>query len=786
MNLCQISGRALNFIYDYYKYVNLDKTVNITSFSKNCIVLDKRLNVYAFKLEGYSNYQKTLSNLEQIRSSYMFSEDFSRIMITYVKTDTYQGSYLFCTNEDIALSIKESMNLEMLSSMGIINALFDSYLINDYYVSTDKRLTSSIALGIDRLYLKEEVDIDVDKPLIPIEMDVLYFKGKEIMKEAVAHIEKDFTVFQSFKFSPKESTVFSNIYRVPWEGAIYMYIDLSYDIAHAKAKQLKLSTRDEGGQANEYATRLFDLVDSKDIDVCLANCVMVLKNSKDRPDISAALGVEFIEKHIGVREILAKTLLLKRDADFSSLVMTKHLQKYFAVVHKKDATREIENKKIEVDFYGKDINGAFVNYVFRENTNPHTIVIAGSGSGKSFSIQKIISQIIGFCAKTLISKNLFKKQIRYFDVGFSAQNFIRAIRINHGDLVDEISPSLDDMRFNLVDIEKITSESTMMGAISEDDLSFKMSIFDLALESNRTDRMGAEELAEIKSAIRDLYSNKIYKNLSLAELKSDGFVKVYDTLIEKGYKQYSTLDDIKEEDEYIVNKFKKPTLPEVYTFLQTRSQNKSLSEVVIKTIQTAMQKVKAIDSLGTFSKHPLFEFGKNNFVYFDVNNIKGDPRVFAPIYMYILMSYYNNDMKQALNIRFKTKKEKFDTIPQSYYIIEEAHNFMRYESFKVTFEILAREARKYGVHMIFISQQMLDIPKSIISSIATRIYMAEEEKKDENINAIRDHVGLSKEVEWTFRQTLPYQMLVHYDKGVFGCKFDISKEETALFTSSAV
>ena len=781
MNICNLTGKFINIFYDYYKYMNLDKVINVTSINREHIVLDKSMKIYAIKLEGYSNYQENLSGIEQIRSAFMFRDENTRMMVSIIKKDTFQGSYLFCTSRDMSLSFQEMFGVEELSGDEILNALFDSYLINDYYINDEMRPASTISTKIDKDFFSKELEIDTSKPLVPLETDLLYYKGKEIIKEAVSSLMENYICYQGYRFKQKEKITFAKLYKASWRGVIYMYFDLSYNNVLAQAKLQKIQTRDEGGTAHEYAKKLEAAIENKDLSACLANCVALIENKKDLPLISNELGIEFVRKTIGVSDILGKTLLLSRDPSKNSIIRTEDIEKFIAKVHKKDSISENEGRKIGIDFYGKDLNGADVNYVFRENTNPHTLLTAPSGSGKSFGVQKVVTQFVDYDVVEKISKKIEEKQIRYFDVDFSAQKLINSMKINHGDIIDEIAPSLTEMRFNLLDIQKADNGI----GLDIDDIAFKFTIFDLALESNGSEKLKADEYALMKEGTSHLYEENEYARVSICEIREDGFIELAETLLNLGYGEYSNIDAIKPEHSHLVDGIKKPTLVELESLLTTQSKDLSLSQAKKETYDNTLKKVAAINALEIFSKYSVKSFKANNMVYFDVGKIKGDPRVFAPIYMYVLMSYYSYDKEQALDIRLGRKERKFSSIPQSLYIIEESHNFMRYESFRRAFDILAREARKHGVHLFFITQNITDIPIETILSISTRIYMAEADKKNDSINAIKKHLGISKELEWCFQHLQPYQMLIDYDKGVFGCKLEISKEEAEIFSTSA-
>ncbi|EPW5985592.1 hypothetical protein ACWNDB_001976, partial [Campylobacter coli] len=100
------------------------------------------------------------------------------------------------------------------------------------------------------------------------------------------------------------------------------------------------------------------------------------------------------------------------------------------------------------------------------------------------------------------------------------------------------------------------------------------------------------------------------------------------------------------------------------------------------------------------------------------------------------------------------------------------------------FEKLAREARKYNVHLCFITQNANDIPKVTLKNIDTRIFLLSPEKKLEAIDEAKETFNIPKNVEIGLVNTEQYEMCVWYSKGVFHMKFEISDEEMKIFSTN--
>ena len=110
---------------------------------------------------------------------------------------------------------------------------------------------------------------------------------------------------------------------------------------------------------------------------------------------------------------------------YDFLVPESFLSNYISCVHKA--------KTANADFWGFDKNGGFTNYSFAvDNDNPHSIIVANTGAGKSYTLQKIITSMINLNYKTHKAENLDRDKVvvRYFDIGFSNAKLINFLKQN--------------------------------------------------------------------------------------------------------------------------------------------------------------------------------------------------------------------------------------------------------------------------------------------------------------------------------------------------------------------
>jgi hypothetical protein len=152
----------------------------------------------------------------------------------------------------------------------------------------------------------------------------------------------------------------------------------------------------------------------------------------------------------------------------------------------------------------------------------------------------------------------------------------------------------------------------------------------------------------------------------------------------------------------------------------------------------------------------------------------------------LFKKWYKKDKEEAMKELNKGKLPK-----TCYYFVEEAHNFFTIPSFRKLLEVASREARKYHIYLIFISQRTEDIPDDIFTSIATRIFFFQPEKKVETRKAIEIKIGgeeyrMPDEMRNVFDRIEPFQAFILHDKGATGCNLMLTPEELELFVPKEI
>jgi hypothetical protein len=131
-------------------------------------------------------------------------------------------------------------------------------------------------------------------------------------------------------------------------------------------------------------------------------------------------------------------------------------------------------------------------------------------------------------------------------------------------------------------------------------------------------------------------------------------------------------------------------------------------------------------------------------------------------------------------------KRKELYVPETYYIIEEAHNFTKLKSFKNLFGVITREAAKYKLHFGFVTQYVADMPEEVLQSLGTKIIMPSEDTK-EQLKDLEENLWFKKPdyVEFFSKKAKRFTAFLDYDKGLLTIKPPITKRELWLFSSEA-
>ena len=706
--------------------------------------------LYGLLLEGNDN---TLNFLDNTTLEIMFrdfkKQDDAYLFYVMHKQGLFQKQYIFSHNKTFLKTIASYYDLNLMSGEDIANALLDLYLQNSYSVS-NKKLVPSISVDFTS-------DDDTAEPS--------YMAFKKLARQSVYNELKSVDLFQSYKILEGVSASdIQALFKSNFEGAIWMYIDVSQKRIENYISKLITISKWTGTKKH-----FMDLKQTYSIgegQYALVNSVAMLKNYDT--EIVGSLGnytkSAFIQKELFRRNTLQKTPLKYRDTEFDYMVDGEYLQRFITTVHKKGAKNP--------DIFGLDKNKAFVNYSFsEENDNPHSVIIAKSGSGKSFSKQKIMAQMIELDFITAEAKNLGNNgvKIRSYDVGFSDEVFVNFVKSNPKNKVAHINSTFASFSYNIVNIN--------MGASIDEikaDMQFASDLMSVILESQNSQPLNISEAALFKSTLNFIYEEKTFQRYRIRHIEQT-HPEITEELLSLGYEKNTFLLDV-QEDKF--DFLRRPLLGDITKHARVQSSNQQLKEDERHYYASLAQKCSDIEKLEIFSRFDKVDVADADFLSMDLNNFK-ESSLFTPIFLSIFQKTYLRDREFALYCKRTHKKA-----PKLYYPIEESKNFFRIPYFGVMLEKLALEARKYNVHLCFIAQNAEHIPEGILKNIDTRIFLLRPDKKIEVIGEVEKYLHPPKKVVDSLANTDKYELCIWYSSGVFNLKFQIAPEEFEVFNTN--
>ena len=736
-------------LYTLFNEYHSNSLFLIDSIGKDYIVCNTPYEkLYGIELSGKSNlahYLRSEKLAELIRDNKDNEESFFHYVL--LKQGQFQKQYIFSHSVVLIKALADYYALSLLSGLELSNALYHLYLQNNFYIE-NKQIKPA---------LKLEQNDGLNEPS---------FMGfKRLARQAIRKNYKDISIFQAFKHLDIKEADIMGVFKLNFTGSIWINIDLS--TRHIQNHISRLINYSKIVGDKKPFVDLQNAYNNKEFDLALINTTAFLKEYDKQiiGSLGSALKTSFIAKELFKSSHLQKSPLKFKDNEFNFLVKSDYLHNFIASTHKKTTDNP--------DIYGMDKNGSFINYSFaNENANPHSCIIAKSGSGKSVSKQKIMTQLIGLDFSNGKCHNLGKKagnfRIRSYDIGFSDERLMNLIRNNPQNNIAIIQSDFYNFSYNIMALDFSDPE------VFKADLTFNKGLISIILEAQNSPALNSVEQSFFEELTRRLYRTKEYQRYRVRDLKNT-HQELYEKLLELGYENSTFLQDLKEKEfEFL----KTPLLIDLVKEANKEAQNMQIKENDRKDYAELARKLDSIEKLGLFSNFDKINIKDADIISMDLNNFKGNS-LFVPIFLSIFQKTYYKDREYALKLKREGK-----ACPKLFYAIEEAKNFFRVPYFATMYDELAREARKYNVHLCFITQDAEDIPKKTLKNLDTRIIMLEPSKKLETIEEFKSALNISKSVEIALINTEHYEMCVGYSKGIFHMKFEITPEEMQIFSTN--
>ncbi len=713
--------------------------------------------LYAIELSGNDTIEQPLSE-NMLDTLYEFASKTPKgyFYQAILKDKNYQKQYLFSYSKDLLEIISKSLDIKLLKGKEIVDVLFDLFLDNSFYIK-NKQIHRQLNIGEDTTVSYLPVEQTFNKVI------------KNNMYQNLSSID----IYNGYKIKQSKQKInYNALYELDFNGVIWAYYDFNKDRSLFMAQNLLETTKLYGGK--DPFVQYLDNIEKVTEKVITVNFEIAAKDLSNSTlnKISEILSVSFTKKKNRINTSILKTPLKFRDTRFDMPANISYLNERITSVHKKASK--------DPDFFGEDTKKSHVNFSFAsDNDNPHSLIIAPTGSGKSVAKQKILSQMIeidfdsGYAPKLGLESH--KYGIRNFDIGESDRPIFNLISKCEKNNIGEIKGKLKDFSFNLLNFE-----TDLNGEPIVEDIQFSSDLISMILESQNKDTLGQsagltiQEVGKFKEIVKYIYKTKEFQQFKIRKLRHK-FLPLYNELLNLGYQDGDKLIDIKEEK---YNHLKVPLLNDVIKIANIRKTNQQISNKEREGYSNLYEKLSDVESLEYFSEYDNLKISETAYIYAELNNIK-ESSLFVPMFFGIFWKSYIKDRERALNF-----KKQGRVLPKLIYVIEEASNYFRFKTFQVMFEKLVYEARKYNIHMMFIIQNIEEVPYTIFKNINTRIFLFPPDQKEDLISYIGTEFKAPKKVLTTMQKVKQYNLVIWYNKGVINMSLIYKNKEIEYFTTN--
>lgn len=732
----------------------LKDRVKILEIKEDSIILNTmNKELFGVELTGTSSVEKYINN-ENIRSIYDSATNEKKGLIyqVIVKNDKYQKMYIFSYYREVVKLIADILNIRLLKGTALADALVDVNLNNDYFIA-DRKLNKII--NIDHA---KAIDNNPKEAVI-----------NSILKISVADNVKKAQVYRAYavKDTSMRPIDYVKLFKIPFKGVIWCNFDFYKTRRNGFAQTFHDARKMWGQKAGfENFKDIFDRNPSNPI-LTSSTALLIDSDGSDIIQIGEILGYSYSNfQHSRLNPICVMPLQ-KVDTHFVLPITSDFLNYRIALTHKEQT--------LKADIYGVDLKGAFINFSFaNENNAPHSVILAETGSGKSFAKQKMLAQMLdldiktGYCEK--LGLNSHQYAIRNLDIGGSDFKTFKLIESNPKNNARRISEDFENFAFNIVNFD-VNPETKKP---YEEDIGFAVDLISMYLEATGVKPLTANETKAFKDIAFRIYAGDLeienYRVSNLRLYNKETYIKLKESL---GYAEATLLADIKE-DEF--NFLKKPKLLDFQKHASILAKNNQIETAEREAYFSLEGKLSGLKE-SVFNKFDNFSVGEIAYIYADFNTIK-ENRLFVPLFFSIFWKIFIKDRKRSIEFKKQGKAS-----PKLIYAIEEASNYFRFDSFITMFEKLALETRKYNVHLMFILQNLEDVPPAIMNNLPTRIFLTTPAKKQDLLFKIKNTLNPTNEFIRAVEVCEQYIMIIQYSKGVFNLKLEYTSEEAALFSS---
>lgn len=709
--------------------------------------------LYAIELSGNDTIEQPLSSLT-MDTLYEFAAKDAKgyFYQAILKDENYQKQYIFSYSKDVIEIIARTLDITLLSGKEIIDVLFDLFLDNSFYIQ-DKQI-------------HRQLNISEDETVSYLPIETTFNK---VLKNNIYQNLNSLAVYNGVKIKDTPHKInYNSLYELDFTGVIWAYFDFNQSRSLKYAQNLVDQRKFYGGK-EPFVDYAYDVEKGMEKVITVNFEILAKKMTLSTLNkVSEILSVNFTLKKNKLTSSIAKTQLKYRDTRFDLPANISFLYDRISPVHKKASKSP--------DFFGQDAKKAHINFSFSmDNDNPHSLIVAPTGSGKSVAKQKMLSQMIEIDFKTGFASKLgldsFQYGIRNFDIGESDKPTFLLLSKNKKNNVGEIKGRLKDFSFNLLNFELDEKDEPIV-----EDIQFSSDLISMILESQSSELsenvgLNIQEMGKFKEIVRHIYKTGEFQEFKVRRLKEKR-ISLYEELINLGYNDNTKLKDLKEQE---YSYLKVPLLSDVIKIANIRKTNQQISAKEQEGYSNLYEKLSDVDSLEYFSDYDNLKISDTAYLYAELNNIK-ESTLFVPMFFGIFWKVYIKDRNRALFYKSQNK-----VLPKLIYVIEESSNYFRFKTFQTMFEKLVYEARKYNIHMMFIIQNVEEIPYTIFKNINTRIFLFPPDQKEDIISFIKDKFKAPEKVVTTMNKSKQYNLIIWYNRGIVNMELIYKKEEIKYF-----
>jgi len=364
--------------------------------------------------------------------------------------------------------------------------------------------------------------------------------------------------------------------------------------------------------------------------------------------------------------------------------------------------------------------------------NPHMIIVGPSGTGKTYSLKKIISAIKTASKKDKSSNLRFYIMDVHGDIkveGASTVKFSEITEYGLQPLKLSCDPDFGGVRKRIRSfIKMLNHTSRKLGPKQESVLYNLLEELYYARRFNPKDpRTWTEENGRKYPTLLDLRRWTEYKYKHMLFGAPSKALKAFDELkrlnsqlqkkIKQQLKQKSTDDDaIKEQIMKIKEKMKEAFSEGVDNLGTGYELDELIKYDSPDVVKSVLDRIILLESSGIFKeKTPPFD-KKSQIWRYDVKALSRDEE---KMFLSVL----------AEDLFFEAKEKGEKSLPEMFLVVDEASIFLQNADPEYILNIIAKEARKYGLGLILATQSLEHIPDDIIESSATKIILGVDEGK---------------------------------------------------------